>query len=128
MFAIMRKLRASPSQKSAPHVNAAPMKRFVTRQEVTTAMMFLCGDESSATTGKALNGEFHLAVELPWGNRAHEDWQAVYNNSASDQMECDRSDLAKSIQFQVDLAKSNIPEDAAYIGTGGTLLCMLPMS
>lgn len=34
---------------------------------------------------------------------------------------CDRSDLAKSIQFQVDLAKSNIPEEAAYISTGGTL-------
>jgi hypothetical protein len=66
-------------------------------------------------------GEFHLAVELPWGNRANQDWQGIYNNSASDQMECARSDLATSIQFQVDLAKSNIPEEAAYVGTGGTL-------
>jgi hypothetical protein len=31
------------------------------------------------------------------------------------------SDLAKSIQFQVDLARSNISEEAAYVGTGGTL-------
>jgi hypothetical protein len=66
-------------------------------------------------------GEFNLAVELPWGYQAEQDWQVIYNNSASEQLECDRSDLAKSIQEQVDLAKYSIPEEAAYIGTGGTL-------
>ena len=35
--------------------SAAPMDRFVTAQEVTNAMLFLCGGESSAMTGQALN-------------------------------------------------------------------------
>jgi NAD(P)-dependent dehydrogenase (short-subunit alcohol dehydrogenase family) len=39
----------------AAWTNAAPMKRFVTPQEVAATMMFLCGEESSAMTGQALN-------------------------------------------------------------------------
>lgn len=35
--------------------NAAPMKRFVTAEEVTAAMMFLTSDAASAMTGQALN-------------------------------------------------------------------------
>ncbi|ORM71546.1 SDR family NAD(P)-dependent oxidoreductase [Pantoea rwandensis] len=34
---------------------AAPMKRFVTAEEVTAAMMFLTSDAASAMTGQALN-------------------------------------------------------------------------
>ncbi len=34
---------------------AAPIDRFVTAQEVTNAMLFLCSSESSAMTGQALN-------------------------------------------------------------------------
>jgi 2-hydroxycyclohexanecarboxyl-CoA dehydrogenase len=34
---------------------AAPMKRFVTPEEVTAALMFLCSDAASAMTGQALN-------------------------------------------------------------------------
>lgn len=34
---------------------AAPMKRFVTPEEVTAAMLFLTSDEASAMTGQALN-------------------------------------------------------------------------
>lgn len=34
---------------------AAPMKRFVTEEEVTAAMMFLTSDAASAMTGQALN-------------------------------------------------------------------------
>jgi 2-hydroxycyclohexanecarboxyl-CoA dehydrogenase len=34
---------------------AAPMNRFVTPQEVANVMMFLCGADSSAMTGQALN-------------------------------------------------------------------------
>lgn len=35
--------------------DAAPMKRFVTAEEVTAAMMFLTSDAASAMTGQALN-------------------------------------------------------------------------
>ena len=35
--------------------DAAPMKRFVTPEEVVNAMLFLCSEESSAMTGQALN-------------------------------------------------------------------------
>lgn len=35
--------------------NAAPMKRFVTPEEVTAALMFITSDEASAMTGQALN-------------------------------------------------------------------------
>jgi len=35
--------------------NAAPMKRFVTPEEVTAALLFITGDEASAMTGQALN-------------------------------------------------------------------------
>lgn len=34
---------------------AAPMKRFVTPEEVTAALMFLCSDGASGMTGQALN-------------------------------------------------------------------------
>ena len=34
---------------------AAPMKRFVTSEEVTAALMFLCSDAASGMTGQALN-------------------------------------------------------------------------
>src|SRR5580692_12318563 len=36
--------------------------------------------------------------------------------------------LQRSIQFQVDLARSNIPEEAAYVGTGGTLALKVPIA
>jgi NAD(P)-dependent dehydrogenase (short-subunit alcohol dehydrogenase family) len=35
--------------------SAAPMNRFVTAQEVTNTMLFLCSSDSSAMTGQALN-------------------------------------------------------------------------
>ena len=35
--------------------DAAPMKRFVTPEEVAAVLMFLCSDDSSAMTGQALN-------------------------------------------------------------------------
>lgn len=35
--------------------NAAPMKRFVTPEEVTATLMFITSDEASAMTGQALN-------------------------------------------------------------------------
>jgi 2-hydroxycyclohexanecarboxyl-CoA dehydrogenase len=35
--------------------DAAPMKRFVTSEEVTAALMFLCSDAASGMTGQALN-------------------------------------------------------------------------
>ena len=35
--------------------NAAPMKRFVTPEEVSSALMFVCSDAASAMTGQALN-------------------------------------------------------------------------
>jgi NAD(P)-dependent dehydrogenase (short-subunit alcohol dehydrogenase family) len=35
--------------------NAAPMKRFVTPEEVTAALMFITSDAASAMTGQALN-------------------------------------------------------------------------
>jgi 2-hydroxycyclohexanecarboxyl-CoA dehydrogenase len=34
---------------------AAPMKRFVTPEEVTAALMFLCSEDASGMTGQALN-------------------------------------------------------------------------
>jgi NAD(P)-dependent dehydrogenase (short-subunit alcohol dehydrogenase family) len=34
---------------------AAPMKRFVTSDEVTAALMFLCSEDASGMTGQALN-------------------------------------------------------------------------
>jgi hypothetical protein len=64
-------------------------------------------------------GEFELAIELPWGGQAQSDWQQLYKDPKS--LECDRSDLAQSIQHQVDLAKSGMPEEAAYLATGGVL-------
>ncbi len=66
-------------------------------------------------------GEFDLAIELPWSGRAHDDWEKIYNQPDGAPVECGRSDLAQSIQDQVDIAKSEIPEEAAYFATGGVL-------
>ena len=64
-------------------------------------------------------GEFGLAIEVPWGGHAENDWKRLYDKA--DSLECDRSDLTQSIQYQVDLAKSEMPEEAAYLATGGVL-------
>ncbi len=65
-------------------------------------------------------GEFDLAIELPWGGRAQYDWKRVYDDPAAE-LQCDRSELTRSIQDQIEMAKSGIPEEAAYLGTAGLL-------
>src|SRR5579863_8463870 len=62
-------------------------------------------------------GEFDLAIELPWGNQEQLDWQKIVNGA----LECDRSDLTQYVEFQVKLAKNEIPEEAAYLSTAGLL-------
>jgi hypothetical protein len=64
-------------------------------------------------------GEFGLSLEVPWGGHAQHDWQQLYKKT--DSLECDRSDFTQSIQDQVDLAKTEMPEEAAYLATGGVL-------
>lgn len=66
-------------------------------------------------------GEFDLAIELPWGGQAQQDWQKMVDSPDAGSLECDRSDLRQSIQFQVELAKNEMPEEAAYLGTAGVL-------
>jgi hypothetical protein len=62
--------------------------------------------------------EFDLAVELPWGGHAEHDWQMMFNKDKAESLQADRSGLTQSIQAQVDLA---VPEEQAYIATGGVL-------
>ena len=64
--------------------------------------------------------EFDLAIELPWGGLAQHDWQRVYDDPAAE-LRFDRSDLTRSIQDQIEMAKSGIPEEAAYLSTAGLL-------
>lgn len=45
----------TPEQIRVEWENSAPMKRFVTPEEVTAALMFLTSDAASAMTGQALN-------------------------------------------------------------------------
>jgi hypothetical protein len=66
-------------------------------------------------------GEFDLAVELPWNSQVEQDWQTVYNQTSPEPSDVDRSDLRQSIQDQIDLAKFQTPEDAAYLASGGLL-------
>jgi hypothetical protein len=66
-------------------------------------------------------GEFDLAIEIPWGGRTEDDWQRVYNKQYDEKMGSSQSELAKSIQSQIEMAKSWNTKDAAFIGTGGTL-------
>lgn len=66
-------------------------------------------------------GEFGLAIELPWGGHSQQDWQKVYNQPDVLSSECGRSDLTQSIQFQVEFAKNQMTEEAAYLATGGVL-------
>ena len=65
--------------------------------------------------------EEQVAIEVPWDTGAKRDWQELYQGPGASPLEPKRSAFAESIQFQVDMAKSDLPEEAAYIGTGGTL-------
>src|SRR5579871_326061 len=63
-------------------------------------------------------GEFELAVELPWDGRAQEHGAKLYGKQ---ELECGRSELTESIQDQVEYARTNQPEEAAYLATTGVL-------
>lgn len=76
-----------------------------------------CPDEQRVSLD--ILGEFGLSLEVPWGGHAEHDWQRLYKKA--DSLECDRSDLTRSIQDQIDLAKTEMPEEAAYLATGGVL-------
>ena len=62
-------------------------------------------------------GEFDLAIELPWGVQARQDWRTVYRSPEGDLPECTRSAFAQSIHNQVQMAGF----DQEYVATGGAL-------
>lgn len=62
-------------------------------------------------------GEEGLAIELPWGRQAERDWRGVYNPDPEN-LECGRSELAQSVREQVEQAKVQMPEEAAYHWNG----------
>jgi hypothetical protein len=66
-------------------------------------------------------GEYELAIELPWAGKAQYDWNEVAHKADPDSWECGRSELAQSIQFQIEEAKKQSSDQFAYIATAGVL-------
>jgi hypothetical protein len=66
-------------------------------------------------------GEYDLTLELPWGRQAEAHWQSIMEPSPIDPAEGDRSALRQAVDEQVETAKSQAPDAAPYIASGGVL-------
>jgi hypothetical protein len=62
-------------------------------------------------------GEFDLAIEIPWGVQAEQDWRMIHRGADGELPECSRTELTQSILNQVQLAG----QDQAYMATSSTL-------
>lgn len=61
-----------------------------------------------------------LALELPWGEKAREDWYSLYHGKDAEQIGARRADLAESTKVQIKEAKHQ-SEDWAYLASGQLL-------
>ncbi|MBO0754258.1 MAG: hypothetical protein J2P54_00220 [Bradyrhizobiaceae bacterium] len=65
--------------------------------------------------------EGDLAVELPWGKQARQDWAKLYHGHDLDELGAKRTKLAEDAKHQVEIAKMNMPDQAPFIATGGLI-------
>jgi hypothetical protein len=65
--------------------------------------------------------EKDLAVELPWGKQARQDWSNLYHGHNLDDLGAKRTELVEAAKHEIEMAKVNVPDHAAYIATGGLI-------
>jgi hypothetical protein len=65
--------------------------------------------------------EKDLAVELPWGKQARQDWSRLYDGQSLDDLGAKRTELAEATKSEIEMAKQNVPDQAPFIATGGLI-------
>lgn len=65
--------------------------------------------------------EEDLAVELPWGKLARQDWSKLYHGQNLDDLGAKRTELAVAAKHEIEMAKMNTPDQAPYLATGGLI-------
>lgn len=65
--------------------------------------------------------EEDLAVELPWGKQARQDWSKLYHGHNLDDLGAKRTEVVEAAKHEIEMAKLNAPDQAAFIATGGLI-------
>ena len=63
--------------------------------------------------------EHELAIELPWGEQARDDWKRLYDGADLPGIGAKRGEILQMAKQEVETAKALMPGQAAYIATGG---------
>jgi hypothetical protein len=66
-------------------------------------------------------GEHELAVELPWGKQARQDWSKLYHGQNVNDLGARRTALAIAAKYDIEAAKTITPDQAPYIATAGLI-------
>jgi hypothetical protein len=65
--------------------------------------------------------EGDLAIELPWGKQARQDWSKLYHGHLLNDLGAKRTQLAEAAKQEIEMAKANVPDQAPFIATGGLI-------
>ncbi len=60
-----------------------------------------------------------LAIEIPWGEQARQDWKKLYDGADLPAIGAKNTESLQLVRNQVEIAKATMPNDAAFIATGG---------
>jgi hypothetical protein len=65
--------------------------------------------------------EHELALELPWGQQARDDWRNLYEGAALPVIGSKRAEILEMARNDIENAKSQMPNQAPYVATAGLI-------